>query len=136
MGIRNKIQQMMGKLQCEPENFTGRIIFMSMFNDMVWDAEGKDELCVNNSETFKEYAERFPRGHWSFLGLGSEKKWYENLRWQTRWILESNVVENAAEFQGFPSSNFPMNQLLGKRTIKKQRTRKDNNSLQRKYGKY
>ena len=37
-GILNEIQQMMGELQCEPENFTGRIIFMSMFNDMVWDA--------------------------------------------------------------------------------------------------
>ena len=74
--ILNEIQQMMGKLQCEPENCTGRIIFMSMFNDIVWDAKGNDEQCVNNSKTIKEYAERFPRGHWSFLGLGSEKKWY------------------------------------------------------------
>ena len=24
----------------------------------------------------EEYARRFPRGHWSFLGSGSEKKWY------------------------------------------------------------
>ena len=35
VGIRNKIQQMMGELQCGPENFTDRIIFMSMFNDIV-----------------------------------------------------------------------------------------------------
>ena len=76
MGIFNEIQQMMGKLQCEPENFTGRIIFMSMLNDIVWDAKGNDELRVNNSKTSKEYAERFPRGHWSFLGPGSEKKRY------------------------------------------------------------
>ena len=32
--------------------------------------------CVNNSKTIKEYAERFARGHWSFLGPGSEKKWH------------------------------------------------------------
>ena len=76
MGILNQIQQMMGELQCEPENFTGRIIFMSMFNDIVWDAKGNDVICVNNSKTIEEYAERFPRGHWSFLGPGSEKKWY------------------------------------------------------------
>ena len=50
VGILNKIQQMMGELQREPENFTGRIIFMSMFNDTVWDATGNDELCVNNSK--------------------------------------------------------------------------------------
>ena len=29
-----------------------------------------------HSKTIKAYAERFLRGHWSFLGLGSEKKWY------------------------------------------------------------
>ena len=76
VGILNQIQQMMGELQCEPENFTSRIIFMSMFNDIVWDAKGNDEICENTSKTLKEYAGRFPRGHWSFLGPGSEKKWY------------------------------------------------------------
>ena len=74
MGILNQIQQMMGKLQCEPGNFTGRI-FTSMFNDIVWDAKGNDEKCENNSKTMKRYARGFPRGHWSFLRPGSEKKW-------------------------------------------------------------
>ena len=35
VAILNEIQQMMGELLCEPENFTGRIIFMSMYNDIV-----------------------------------------------------------------------------------------------------
>ena len=43
VAIHKEIQQMMGKVQCEPENFTGRIIFKSMFNDIVWDAKGNDE---------------------------------------------------------------------------------------------
>ena len=34
VGILNQFQKMMGELQCEPENFTDRIIFMSMFNDI------------------------------------------------------------------------------------------------------
>ena len=66
----------MRELQCEPENFTGRIIFMSMFNDIVWDHKGNNEMCENNSKTIQKYARRFPRGHLSFLGPGSEKKWY------------------------------------------------------------
>ena len=45
VGILNKIQQVMGELQCEPGNFTDRIIFMSMFNDIVWDTKGNDESC-------------------------------------------------------------------------------------------
>ena len=76
VSILNEIQRMMGKFQCEPKSFTGRIIFMSMFNDIVWDARGNGESCVNNSKTIKEYAERFPRCHWSFPGLGSQKMWY------------------------------------------------------------
>ena len=51
VGILNQIQQMMEELQCEPENFTGRIIFISMFNDIVWNAKGNDELCENDSKT-------------------------------------------------------------------------------------
>ena len=35
VAILIQIQQMMRELQCEPENFTGRILFMSMFNDIV-----------------------------------------------------------------------------------------------------
>ena len=67
MGILNQIQQMMGELQCEPENFTGWIIFMSMFNDIEWKAKGN---------TISTYAPKFPHRHWSFLEHGSEKKWY------------------------------------------------------------
>ena len=73
--ILNEIQQMMGNYS-EPEIFTSKIIFMSMFNDIVWDAEGNAELCVNNSKTIQEYAERFPLDHRSFPRPGSEKKWY------------------------------------------------------------
>ena len=74
--IVKEIQQMMGELQCEPENFTGRIIFMLMFNDIVWDSKGNDEKCENNSKTIKQYARGFLRGHWSFPGPGSENTWY------------------------------------------------------------
>ena len=36
------------ELQCEPGHFTDRIIFMSMFNDVVWDAKGNKERCEYN----------------------------------------------------------------------------------------
>ena len=76
MGVLDEIQQMMEKLQCEPEKIKDRIIFMSMFNDIVWDSKGNDELCENNEKTVKHYARRFSLGHWSFVGPGSENKWY------------------------------------------------------------
>ena len=73
-GILNEIQNTMGDLQCDPADIKGRIIFMSMFDDIVWDAKGNEELCENNSERVEEYARRFPRGHWSFLGPGKMSK--------------------------------------------------------------
>ena len=38
---------------------------------------GNTEDCIQNSMKVSEYARRFPCGRWSFLGLGSEKKWYK-----------------------------------------------------------
>ena len=43
-----------------PETFTGRILFMSMFNDISCDREGNKDECLANA----------------FIGAGSEKKWY------------------------------------------------------------
>ena len=41
--IHDRIQQMTGELHCDPADFKGRIIFMSMFNDIVWDAKGNEK---------------------------------------------------------------------------------------------
>ena len=35
-GVLEKIQEFMKEQKCEPEQFKGRIIFVSMFNDIVW----------------------------------------------------------------------------------------------------
>ena len=53
-----------------------RIVFMSMYNDIAWGEKGHTERCQYNSQTVADNARKFPRGHWSFLGLGSENKWY------------------------------------------------------------
>ena len=36
LGILDEIQKMMAELRYEPEQFKGRIIFMSMYNDIIW----------------------------------------------------------------------------------------------------
>ena len=56
--------------------FTGRVIFMSMFNDIsLGSAEHKQE-CESSAKLVSIYAIWFSPGKWSFLGPGSEKKWY------------------------------------------------------------
>ena len=71
-----KISNLLSSLGQTPESFTGRIPFMSMFNDIFCDRyENKDE-CLKNADFVKTFAKRFGIGQWSFIGPGSEKKWY------------------------------------------------------------
>ena len=49
---------------------------MSMYTDIDLGKRGNKENCIANALRVTEYARRFPQGRWSFLGHGSEKKWY------------------------------------------------------------
>ena len=49
---------------------------MSMFNDISCDRKGNKEECLANARFVKVLAKKFGIGQWSFIGLGSEKKWY------------------------------------------------------------
>ena len=56
------------------EDFKDRILFMSMFNDIDW--KKNDEHCISHAEEVRNYPMKFMHGHWTFLGPGSEEKWY------------------------------------------------------------
>ena len=73
--LLQKIQNDVRERNIEPEKFTDRIIFISMFNDIDWTRKRNDGICISNSEKVKAYEKRFSRGHWTFLGPGHEKKW-------------------------------------------------------------
>ena len=49
---------------------------MSMFNDIFCDKYDNKDECQRNASIVKTHAGRFGVGQWSFIGLGSEKKWY------------------------------------------------------------
>ena len=66
LGILEEIQKLMTELHCEPEQVKGRIIFMSMYNDIVWGEQGNTEKCIVNSVIVANYARRFPLGRRSF----------------------------------------------------------------------
>ena len=71
-----KINDLLSDLGEAPETFTGRILFMSMFNDISCDRKGNKEECLANARVVKVLAKKFGFGQWSFIGPGSEKKWY------------------------------------------------------------
>ena len=74
----DKINDLLSDLGQTPETFTGRILFMSMFNDISCDRKDNKDECLANAGVVKVLARRFGIGQWSFIGPGSEKKWYSS----------------------------------------------------------
>ena len=65
--------------------------------------KGNTEQCEYNSKTIADYARRFPRGRWSFLGPGSDKtrlvlvnQTNPGTEWHKRWcwISQSQVTQH------------------------------------------
>ena len=72
----DKVQELMTKMG-DPSQFQGRIIFMSMFIDIIWRSTDNERECIANATFVTLFAKKiFPPGRWSFFGLGSEKKCY------------------------------------------------------------
>ena len=92
----SKVQKFLTKMGEKPEQFTRRIIFMSMFNDIIWRSEDNERECDANATLVSVFAKRLPAGRWLFLGPGSEKKWYSTLidRPQGEWdrVAESMMI--------------------------------------------
>ena len=74
----DKVNDLLSFLGQTPATFTGRILFMSMFNDISCDRKDNKDECLKNAESVKVLARRFGIGQWSFIGPGSEKKWYSS----------------------------------------------------------
>ena len=74
--LSQEVQELLLILNETPENFTGRIIFMSMFNDVSWGSRDNKIECESTAQLVSLFARRIGAGQWSFLGPGSEKKWY------------------------------------------------------------
>ena len=68
--IVQEIQKDSEEKNIQPENFKDRIIFMSMFRDILWTSGRRPD----NAKKVKNYAKKFLTGHWTFLGPGSEKR--------------------------------------------------------------
>ena len=73
--LSEEVKRLLLRLNETPKNFTGRIIFMSMFNDITWWSKDNKKECESNAQLVSPFAKKFGAGQWSFLGPGSEKKW-------------------------------------------------------------
>ena len=99
----DKVQEFMTKMG-DPSQFQRRIIFMSMFHDIIWRSEDNERECIANATLVTLFAKRFPAGRWSFLGPGSETKWYstDNERPQGEWVRVAELMMIKFRESGHP----------------------------------
>ena len=74
--LSEEVKSLLYRLGETPDNFIERILFMSMFNDISCDKKDNEEECLASAKVVSIFAKKFGKGHWSFIGPGSEKKWY------------------------------------------------------------
>ena len=91
---------------------------MSMFNDISWDPEDNVKECESSAQLVSLYAKRFGAGQWSFIGPGSEKKWYSTHEYspQREWDRVAELMMIKFSESGLPV--FRSTSPLSRRTLK------------------
>ena len=118
----DKISDLLSHLGQTPESFTGRILFMSMFNDIFCDRYDNKDECLRNANIVKTFAGRFGIGQWSFIGPFSEKSVF--FREQSTRSLGQHCGTDIAGICRKWTSYFPCNDSIVQGSAEKQRTRK------------
>ena len=87
----HKVQEFLSKKSEEPEEFTGRIIFLSMFNDISWRSKEIKQECELSAQLVSISAKRFHQedGHSSDL----------DQRRSGILLMKANHKENGTESQ-------------------------------------
>ena len=62
-----KISNLLSSLGQSPETFTGRILFVSMFNDISCDRYDNKDECLKNAEFVKTFAKKKKNWNWSMV---------------------------------------------------------------------
>ena len=96
--LSQEVQELPLRLNETPQNFTRRIIFMSMFNDISWWSKENKIECESNAQLVCLFARRFGTRQWSCLGPGSEKKWYSLSEDSpsTRWMGQNGRKDDGS----------------------------------------
>ena len=67
-------KKMVDENMVHPFHFKGRVIFMSMYNDIDSSQKHNDDFCRKSSSRVSAYAKSFPTVCLTYLGLGYEEK--------------------------------------------------------------
>ena len=83
-----------------------------MLNDISFDKKENEEECLANAKVVSICAKNFCIGQWSFIGPGSEKKWYSIKEDSAQGIWDKIAERMLLEFRWERMFNFPRNDSI------------------------
>ena len=113
----DKVQEFKYKMGY-PAQFQGRIIFMSMFNDIIWWTTDNEKECESSAQLVSLHAKRFSPGRWSFLRLRSEKKWCSTHEYNPQGEWDRVAEQMVLTFSESKHPVFRSTSLLSRGTLK------------------
>ena len=116
--LYGKVTDLLSRLGETPENFQGKILFMSMFNDISCGTKDNERECLANAGVVKVFTKRFGIGQWSFIGPGSEKKWYSVKEDSPQGIWDHIADKMLCEFTESGCPNFRATTPLSRGNLK------------------
>ena len=96
--LYGKVKDLVSRSGETPENFTGRIHFLSMFNDISCGTRDNEKECVANAKVVSLCSKKFGTGQWSFIGPGFQKKWYSMKEDSPQGIWDNFAEKMLLEF--------------------------------------
>ena len=121
--LSEEVKSLLYRLGETAENITGRILFVSMFNDISCGTKDNETECLANARLVSLYARKFGTGQWSFIGPGSEKKWYSMKEDSPQGIWDKLAEKMLLEFAESGCPIFRATTPLSvQRSTQKQRT--------------
>ena len=124
----DKIINLLSSLGQSPETFTGRILFMSMFNDISCDRKDNKAECLKNADFVKTFAKRFGIGNG--LSLDQVLRKVVSFRKQPTRTMGSCCGGYATEICRKWTFHLPCNDTIVQRTVEKSRKRESVHALQ------
>ena len=120
----HKVQELVSRLSVTPAKFTGRIIFMTMFDDIsLGSKDNKKGMRVKCSTRLSLCREIWSRTM-VILGPGSEKKWYSNSEDSPRGEWDRVAELLMIKFRKKRTPSFPSHEPIAQKSAQKQRRRK------------
>ena len=117
-----KVQEFMTKM-CDPSQFKGRIIFLSMFNDLIWRSEDNERECSANATLVSSFffCKKIPSRTLVILRAWIRKEVVFYLHWQTTRRMGQSRWLDDDQIQRKRTPSFPSHESIVSVNAQKQR---------------